>query len=269
MTDQVAAPRGASGSMIRASYELIARDPKTYLLRLQFVDNPETDDWMLTPYIALGAFWVTGKVAIQKGFLISSAETFSRAARWAVNDMFVELGVDLVWEQRDRPGGLRWEKKIVIPRLITERSRELRLDAPPIDLHIPRMSDTASWFEGFNRHFDRHHADVERLERKLDDQAETLKTILSTLKDFQMSATNSLANLQASVTAQGTVIASVETLLTQLSAALAAASPTGDNPAIDAIVTQLNTNNSSLAAAVTANTPAAGGATGSTGATGP
>jgi hypothetical protein len=42
-----------------------------------------------------------------------------------------------------------------------------------------------------------------------------------------------------------------------MAAEIAAASPTGDNPAIDAVVTTMNANAASLAAAVTANTPAA------------
>jgi hypothetical protein len=71
------------------------------------------------------------------------------------------------------------------------------------------------------------------------------------------STTNSLANLQAAVAAQTTVTQSVLTLLSTMAAEIAAASPTGDNPAIDAVVTTMNANAASLAAAVTANTPAA------------
>jgi hypothetical protein len=108
--------------------------------------------------------------------------------------------------------------------------------------------DSGSWLE---RHFE------PTLLNALAEINAKLDTILATLKEFQMSGTNSLANLTAQVASQQTVITSVETLLSQLTALIAAASPTGDNPAIDAIVTQLQTQDASLAAAVTANTPAA------------
>jgi hypothetical protein len=77
------------------------------------------------------------------------------------------------------------------------------------------------------------------------------------LAAMSASTTNSLANLQAAVAAQTTVTQSVLTLLSTMAAEIAAASPTGDNPAIDAVVTTMNANAASLAAAVTANTPAA------------
>ncbi len=70
-----------------------------------------------------------------------------------------------------------------------------------------------------------------------------------------MSQTNSLASLQAAVANETTVDQSVLTLLTTLAAEIAAASPTGDNPAIDAVVTTMQANAAALAAAVTANTP--------------
>ena len=108
-------------------------------------------------------------------------------------------------------------------------------------------NDSRSWLE--ERAFPGMLALLQSLDVKLD-------TILTTLKEFQMSGTNSLANLTAQVAAQQTVVTSVQTLLTQLTAMIAAASPTGDNPAIDAIVTQLQTQDTALAQAVTANTPA-------------
>jgi hypothetical protein len=76
---------------------------------------------------------------------------------------------------------------------------------------------------------------------------------------FMSTTTNSLANLTTAVANETTVDASVQTLLTQLSAQIAAASPTGDNPAIDALVSTMQTNATALAAAVTTNTPAATG----------
>ena len=72
-----------------------------------------------------------------------------------------------------------------------------------------------------------------------------------------MSTTNSLAALTTAVANETTVDESVETLLVNLSAQIAAVSPAGDNPAIDALVLTMQTNATSLAEAVKANTPAA------------
>lgn len=69
-----------------------------------------------------------------------------------------------------------------------------------------------------------------------------------------MSTTNSLANLTAAVANETTVDQSVLALITSLVAQISAASPTGDNPAIDALVTTMQTNAAALSAAVTANT---------------
>jgi hypothetical protein len=112
------------------------------------------------------------------------------------------------------------------------------------------LEQIVSRLTGHSDRFDRIDADHARILAN-----QTL--ILERIDQMSASNTNSMANLQATVAAQTTVITSVETLLSQLSTALAAASPTGDNPAIDAIVTQLTANNASLATAVTTNTPAA------------
>ena len=80
----------------------------------------------------------------------------------------------------------------------------------------------------------------------------TLAAIRKDIAAMSASTTNSLANLQAAVAQQTTVTQSVLTLLTTMAAEIAAASPTGDNPAIDAVVTTMNANAASLAAAVTA-----------------
>jgi len=74
---------------------------------------------------------------------------------------------------------------------------------------------------------------------------------------FEMSTTNSLANLTTAVANETAVDQSVLTLITQLAAEIAAASPTGDNPAIDALVVTMQANAAALAAAVAANTPVA------------
>lgn len=76
------------------------------------------------------------------------------------------------------------------------------------------------------------------------------------LIEMSGTTTNSLANLQAAVAAETTIDQSVLTLLTTLSAEIQAASPTGDNPAIDAVVATMQANAATLSAAVTANTPA-------------
>lgn len=69
-----------------------------------------------------------------------------------------------------------------------------------------------------------------------------------------------LTKLTAEVTANTTVTSSVETLITNLAAQIAAI-PTSTDPvtqaALDALVATLNANDTSLANAVTANTPAA------------
>ncbi len=68
-----------------------------------------------------------------------------------------------------------------------------------------------------------------------------------------------LDNITAAVAADTTVVGSVQTLLTQLTAMIAAIPPSTDpttQAALDALATQLGANNSALAAAVAANTPA-------------
>ena len=86
-----------------------------------------------------------------------------------------------------------------------------------------------------------------------------LETILANTERLivmSTTTTNSLANLQAAVANETTVDQSVLTLLTTLAAEIAAASPTGDNPAIDSVVATMTANAAALSAAVTANTPA-------------
>jgi hypothetical protein len=79
------------------------------------------------------------------------------------------------------------------------------------------------------------------------------------LKEFYMSSipdplAQALADLNAAVTNEGTVEASIVTLLQGLAAQIGAVST--DPAAIEAIVAQINTNAATMAAAVTANTPA-------------
>ena len=85
---------------------------------------------------------------------------------------------------------------------------------------------------------------------------ETILTNTERLIVMSTTTTNSLANLQAAVANETTVDQSVLTLLTTLAAEIAAASPTGDNPAIDSVVATMTANAAALSAAVTANTPA-------------
>lgn len=66
-----------------------------------------------------------------------------------------------------------------------------------------------------------------------------------------------LTDLQAAVSAQTTIDGSVSVMLSGLSAALTAAQATGNDAQIADLVKQISENNSTLAAAVKANTPAA------------
>ena len=115
--------------------------------------------------------------------------------------------------------------------------------------------DTASWFEGIREHFGHTRQELAAIRAAQAALDTKLDLVLVTLKEFQMSATNSLANLQAAVANETTVTQSVLTLLTTLAAEIAAASPTGDNPAIDAVVTTMQANATALAAALAANPP--------------
>ena len=66
----------------------------------------------------------------------------------------------------------------------------------------------------------------------------------------------SIGDVQSAVSAETTVVASVVTLLNQLSTLLKAAIASGDPTALGTVVDAINANAASLAAAVTANTPA-------------
>ena len=103
---------------------------------------------------------------------------------------------------------------------------------------------------------------LERIEAKLDLVLTLLGTLQQGMKTMSASTTNSIATLTAAVANETSVDQSVLALVTNMAAAIAAASPTGDNPAIDALVTTMQTNAAALSAAVTANTPAAPAAPG-------
>lgn len=107
------------------------------------------------------------------------------------------------------------------------------------------MSDARAWFQKLEDHLPRHEA-------KLD----IIVTLLERLLTMSGTQTNSLANLQAIATAQSATIANAVTLLNNLAADLAATSPTGDNPAIDAIVATMAANSAALNAAIIADTTA-------------
>ena len=89
-------------------------------------------------------------------------------------------------------------------------------------------------------------------DQKLDRIIAMLNTLIT--KENQEMAV--LQDIQAAVTAEKTVEDSVVTLLTSISAQLKAALAANDPAAVQAIVDQINTNAATLAAAVTANTPA-------------
>lgn len=92
-------------------------------------------------------------------------------------------------------------------------------------------------------------------ERKLDD-------ISTALKSMETLIMKTLADLQNDVAADTTAEQSAITLLGGLSAQIAALKTTQTDPntaaAIDALATEVETNTSTLAAAVTANTAPAG-----------
>lgn len=99
-----------------------------------------------------------------------------------------------------------------------------------------------------------HHAD-----QSLEDKIVRLLNVLEKQQEIIMA---DLTKLTADVAAETTVDTAVQTLLTNLVAQIKAAS--GDQAALDALTTQMETNAAALSAAVTANTPAApAGGTGS------
>lgn len=102
----------------------------------------------------------------------------------------------------------------------------------------------------------------------LQKQVSDLQTALfSKLNIIQIGETNmakTLADLQADVIAEATVNQSAITLLQGLKAQLDAAIASGDPAQIQAISDSLEANTAALAAAVTANTPAAPASTGGT-----
>lgn len=107
-----------------------------------------------------------------------------------------------------------------------------------VDVHIHGITDVVGPLMGL----------LEKIIQGQNELKQEIQTMSST-------TTNSLANLQAAVANETTVNQSVLTLLTTLAAELAAASPTGDNPAIDAVVSTMQANAAALSQAVQANTP--------------
>ena len=101
----------------------------------------------------------------------------------------------------------------------------------------------------FTIHVYLHPTDVE-LQGRLDKLQSTLNAL--TLQGKLIMAT--LADVQAAVTAEDTVIDSAITLLNGLAAQIAALAP--NQAAIDALAADVTAKTATLAAAVTANTPA-------------
>ena len=81
--------------------------------------------------------------------------------------------------------------------------------------------------------------------------------LLTHLTQGQVKIMATLADVQAAVAAETTVEAGVITLLQTLSTDLTAAIAANDPVAIQAVVDSINANSTSLSAAVAANTPAA------------
>ncbi len=97
------------------------------------------------------------------------------------------------------------------------------------------------------------------LQRVLTNQVTMIGMLTQILtKETKMALT--IDAITAAVQANTTEVGSVQTLLTQLTAMIAAIPPSTDpatQAALDALATTLGANNAALAAAVTANTPAA------------
>jgi hypothetical protein len=95
------------------------------------------------------------------------------------------------------------------------------------------------------------------LEWLLEDIQIKLDMIYAVVKDIQRKEERQMlgmADIQANVVAQGTVVESVVTLLTQLSAMLNEAKQ--DPAKVQEIIDQININTAALAEAVVINTPA-------------
>jgi hypothetical protein len=87
-------------------------------------------------------------------------------------------------------------------------------------------------------------------------QLAALARLIYSSRAMEIKEMASIDNLTAAVTAEETVVASVEALLTTLVADITAAN-NGQNPAIDAITAKITADTAALSAAVVANTPAA------------
>jgi hypothetical protein len=84
-----------------------------------------------------------------------------------------------------------------------------------------------------------------------------LAAILHHLSQIEGRIMSALSDLQAAVAQEDTAIASAITLLQGLKSALDAAIASGDPAALQALSTDIGNQTAALAAAVTANTPAA------------
>jgi peptidoglycan hydrolase CwlO-like protein len=106
---------------------------------------------------------------------------------------------------------------------------------------------------------------VEELHKKLDHvlrQNTAIQNLLILLLKKENTMTTAFEDLTANVAAQSTVIASVQTLISnlhgELAAAIQAAKVAGtDTVALEALAQQVKSNSAALIAAVVANTPAA------------
>ena len=88
----------------------------------------------------------------------------------------------------------------------------------------------------------------------------TINTRLIRIEEKQDMATNSVAALQAAIATLQSTVTGEDSAIAAIITALQSASPTGDNPAIDAVVTQLGalqTDVTNQTAAITAALPAA------------
>lgn len=95
---------------------------------------------------------------------------------------------------------------------------------------------------------------------RIEQMLETQNQLLQEVRRMATTQINSIANLQAAMAALLGLVQGEDSAIASIIAAIQAASPTGDNPAIDAVVTQINqlaTDVQTQTAAITAAVPVA------------
>lgn len=101
------------------------------------------------------------------------------------------------------------------------------------------------------------HLHDHRQGSRLGDLEMAIASLIETIHSLKDSVMSALSDLQKEVTETGTVVDSAITLLRGLKEALDAAIASGDPAALAALSAELDTKTNALAAAISANTPAA------------